>query len=187
MPSPSKLLVGFVLVLLGGFVVVAGCLILGGSMFLGLFQVREGPGGPPAGTVEGRSEGEDRPGPVERRPGGEGRPEPAAGPVNPNVRFGMPAPAARDVGSREAYPLARDQYVLSYNAKTLNPNWVSWRLVKADIGNVPRQPFEPDPDLPRPSPTSPVPTTQAAASTAVTNARPVTARPRRRTAKPSST
>jgi endonuclease G len=98
--------------------------------------------------VEGRSQGEDRPGPVERRRGAEERPEPAAGPVNPNVRFGMPAPAAHEPGSREAYLLARDQYVLSYNAKTLNPNWVSWRLVKANIGNVPRQPFEPDPDLP---------------------------------------
>jgi endonuclease G len=39
--------------------------------------------------------------------------------------------------------------VLSYNAETQTPNWVCWRLRAADIGDVPRQPFEPDPDLPR--------------------------------------
>jgi endonuclease G len=134
MPSPSKLLVGFLIVLLGGFVILAGCLLLGGSLFLGMFQVREGPGEPPGGPVAGR-------------PDGEAQPEPS-GPANVNVRFGMPAPAAPDAGRREAYLLARPQYVLSYNAKTCNPNWVSWRLVKADIGDAPREPFEPDPDLP---------------------------------------
>jgi endonuclease G len=61
----------------------------------------------------------------------------------------MPAPARPDPESREAYLLDRPQYVLSYNAETLNPNWVCWRLRASDIGNVPRQPFEPDPDLPR--------------------------------------
>jgi endonuclease G len=149
MPSPSKLLLGLVLALFGGFVVLAGCLLLGGSLFLGLFQPSQGPGEPQTRPVERRSEDQDQTEPAGRRRGAEDRPEPVAGPVNPNVRFGMPAPAAHDPGSREAYLLDRPQYVLSYNAKTLIPNWVSWRLLKSDIGNVPRQPFEPDPDLPQ--------------------------------------
>jgi endonuclease G, mitochondrial len=40
--------------------------------------------------------------------------EPSA---NPNVRFGMPADAKADRGSRETYLIERPQYVLSYNAK----------------------------------------------------------------------
>jgi endonuclease G len=67
--------------------------------------------------------------------------------TNPNVRFGMPGPASKE--QREAYLIARPQYVLSYNAKTRTPNWVCWRLMKSDIGRVPRAPFTPDPDLPR--------------------------------------
>jgi endonuclease G len=69
--------------------------------------------------------------------------------ANPNVRFGMPAPAKADAASREAYLIERPQYVLSYNAQTRTPNWVSWRLRAEDIGNAQRGPFEPDPLLPR--------------------------------------
>jgi endonuclease G len=60
----------------------------------------------------------------------------------------MPAPATTDPESREAFLIVRPQYVLSYNAKTRTPNWVSWRLRKEDIGQAPRLPFEPDPALP---------------------------------------
>jgi endonuclease G len=68
---------------------------------------------------------------------------------NPNIRFGMPAPAAADADkSREAFLIARPQYVLSYNAKTRTPNWVSWRLREADIGPIARASFVPDPALP---------------------------------------
>jgi endonuclease G len=79
----------------------------------------------------------------------------AASPVlaqepNPNLRFGMPAPAKADPeASREAFLIARPQYVLSYNAKTRTPNWVCWRLRKEDIGTAARSAFEPDPGLPR--------------------------------------
>jgi endonuclease G len=68
---------------------------------------------------------------------------------NPNIRFGMPAPAKADPKSREAYLIERPQYVLSYNARTLTPNWVAWRLRKEDIGQAARAPFQPDPGLPR--------------------------------------
>jgi endonuclease G, mitochondrial len=68
---------------------------------------------------------------------------------NPNICFGLPAPAKADSEtSREAFLIARPQYVLSYNAKTRTPNWVAWRLREADIGNTPRSAFEPDPALP---------------------------------------
>jgi endonuclease G len=70
-------------------------------------------------------------------------------PGNPNIRFGMPAPAAAERDSRDAYLLDRPQYVLSYNAEKRTANWVCWRLRKEDIGNVARGSFEPDPDLPK--------------------------------------
>src|SRR5262245_55265752 len=58
--------------------------------------------------------------------------EPGANPaVNPNVRFGLPAPAKASPESREAYLIERPQYVLSYNAKTRTPNWVSWVSVRS--------------------------------------------------------
>src|SRR5262245_31013219 len=69
--------------------------------------------------------------------------------ANPNFRFGMPAEAKADKDSREAYLIDRPQYVLSYNAKTRTPNWVSWRLRKEDIGNAARGAFQPDPLLPK--------------------------------------
>ena len=47
--------------------------------------------------------------------------------ANPNIRFGMPAPANAE--NREAFLISRPQYTLSYNAKTRTPNWVSWRRV----------------------------------------------------------
>jgi endonuclease G len=68
---------------------------------------------------------------------------------NPNVRFGMPAPAKADPGDREAYLVERPQYTLSYNAKFRRPNWVSWRLSRQDLGHAQRGAFEPDPLLPR--------------------------------------
>jgi hypothetical protein len=68
----------------------------------------------------------------------------AAGEPNPNIRFGLPALAKADPEtSREAFLIARPQFVLSYNAKTRTPNWISWRLLELDIGSAPRFAFEP--------------------------------------------
>jgi endonuclease G len=69
--------------------------------------------------------------------------------ANRNVRFGMPAPASTDPKNREAYLIERPQYVLSYNAKKLTPNWACWQLRKEDIGSAARGPFVPDPLLPK--------------------------------------
>jgi endonuclease G len=66
-----------------------------------------------------------------------------------NTRFGMPSDAKVDPAQREDYLIRRPQYTLSYNATTRTPNWVSWQLVKDDIGHAERGPFSPDPLLPR--------------------------------------
>jgi endonuclease G len=68
---------------------------------------------------------------------------------SPNVRFGMPSAAKADAKQREDYLIERPQYSLSYNGVTRRPNWVCWRLRKADIGKAERGPFEPDPMLPK--------------------------------------
>jgi endonuclease G len=62
--------------------------------------------------------------------------------------YGLPSPAKADSAHRDDYLVARPQYVLSYNAKTRTPNWVSWSLRKDDIGKAKRGAFEPDPRLP---------------------------------------
>src|SRR5262249_43043635 len=72
----------------------------------------------------------------------------AAQEANRNVRFGLPAPANADPESKEAYLIERPQYVLSFNAKKLTPNWVCWQLRKEDIGSEARGPFGPDHKLP---------------------------------------
>ena len=75
--------------------------------------------------------------------------EPIRQEINRNILFGMPSPAKADPEQREDYRIARPQYVLSYNAKTKTPNWVSWCLRMQDIGKAERGPFEPDPLLPK--------------------------------------
>ena len=48
----------------------------------------------------------------------------AAQEANRNVPFGLPGPARPEPSSREAFLIARPQYVLSYNAEKRIPNWV---------------------------------------------------------------
>jgi DNA/RNA endonuclease G (NUC1) len=100
------------------------------------------------GRLSGQDSAPDSGKAPDARTGAQGRP---AGPEgNRNIRFGWPAPAGKDPEKdREAFLIERDQYVLSYNAKTRTPNWVSWELKKEDIGNAKRVPFEPDPALPK--------------------------------------
>ncbi|MCS6867069.1 MAG: DNA/RNA non-specific endonuclease [Gemmataceae bacterium] len=76
-------------------------------------------------------------------------PSPADHLANRNIRYGMPGPAQADPASREAFLIAREQYVLSYNDTKKIPNWVSWHLTQSDIGKTDREPgFLPDPALP---------------------------------------
>jgi endonuclease G len=100
----------------------------------------------------GRLPGQDTPSDTGKAPdasvGEKGQPAGLEG--NRNVRFGLPGPAGKDPEKdREAFLIERPQYVLSYNARTRTPNWVSWELKKGDIGNARRAAFGPDPALPK--------------------------------------
>ncbi len=111
----------------------------------------------------------------------------AAQEPNRNAPFGLPGPAKPEPSSREAFLIARPQYVLSYNAEKRVPNWVAWELKAGDIGSAARAPFEPDP------PTCPAAwrrsragSTRTGDLTGDTSARPRTAPAARRTSGPPS-
>jgi endonuclease G, mitochondrial len=67
----------------------------------------------------------------------------------PHLKFGNPSRAREDTAARDNYLIARKFFALSYNSDRGAPNWVSWRLVKADLGDAKRVPFFPDQALPR--------------------------------------
>lgn len=70
-------------------------------------------------------------------------------PVSPNAALGDPSNATADASNKDNYLLVKPQYVLSYNNERGGPNWVSWRLVASDIGDVERQNnFHPEAALP---------------------------------------
>jgi endonuclease G len=54
---------------------------------------------------------------------------------SPHVTLGVPV----DSDSSDDYWIDDRYFVLSYNSKREVPNWVSWRLVVADLGTAPRQ------------------------------------------------
>lgn len=85
-----------------------------------------------------------------RRTGGEApsRPGAARTAADEQMLLGNPDGATDDPGNRDHYLLRRPQYALSYNDSWRFPNWVAWRLSAADIGEVERGDFRPDPDLP---------------------------------------
>jgi endonuclease G len=68
--------------------------------------------------------------------------------ANLNIALGNPSGATDDLGNADNYLIARDQYVLSYNRDGGIPNWVSWHLSAADMGDVDRSEFQPDTSLP---------------------------------------
>jgi endonuclease G len=78
--------------------------------------------------------------------GGAAPSSPATG--NVNLALGNPSGATPDLANADNYLLAREQYVLSYNRMGGIPNWVSWHLRLADLGEVERSEFQPDPALP---------------------------------------
>lgn len=63
--------------------------------------------------------------------------------------FGNPTDATNDVSNNTNYLMTKKQYTLSYNTKTLCPNWVAWHLDTGDFGDADRSnDFRPDEDLP---------------------------------------
>jgi endonuclease G len=65
-----------------------------------------------------------------------------------NFALGNPSEATSDPANPNNYLIVRDQYVLSYNRDARIPNWVSWHLSPADMGDVDRSEFQPDTTLP---------------------------------------
>ncbi len=69
--------------------------------------------------------------------------------AEPNLPVEQPAALA----TRPEQILHRDHYTVSYNAETMQPNWVAWRLTKAHTyGNSPRpqNAFREDEEVPQP-------------------------------------
>lgn len=65
--------------------------------------------------------------------------------TSPHLALGLPV----DADPSDDAILNRGEYVISYNDKLHDPNWVAWRLTKNDLGAVDRtNDFRPDNDLP---------------------------------------
>src|SRR5213080_4784380 len=75
---------------------------------------------------------------------------PAAGAEEyPHLKMGNPSKAREDARDKDNYLMAKKYFALSYNNDKGTPNWVSWRVVKEDLGDARRVPFYPDETLPR--------------------------------------
>ena len=68
----------------------------------------------------------------------------------PHLRWGNPSDASSNMGNPQNYLMQKKYYALSYNDAKGTPNWVSWRLVKEDIGGASREGlmFQADDELP---------------------------------------
>jgi endonuclease G len=66
---------------------------------------------------------------------GDGSAPPSGVAGSPHVTLGIPV----DSDPSDDYWIDERYYVTSYNSKKEVPNWASWRLVAADLGNAPRQ------------------------------------------------
>jgi endonuclease G len=75
-------------------------------------------------------------------------PKKAVGPY-PHLLMGNPSKAEADSAKKDNYLHQKEFFALSYNNTNGTPNWVSWRLVKDDLGKAPRKlVFDTDKDLP---------------------------------------
>jgi len=54
---------------------------------------------------------------------------------NTPLFFGNPSDSLSELESAENYLLEKKQFVVSYNAATLCPNWVGWHLSVSDLGD----------------------------------------------------
>lgn len=69
-----------------------------------------------------------------------------------NLALGNPSHATSDAKENpDNFLMDKDLFALSYNSGTGTPNWVSWRLVKDDFGDIERKDaFHADDSLPPP-------------------------------------
>ena len=74
----------------------------------------------------------------------------AQDPNDANLALGNPSGATSDPANAGNYLLVHPEFTIGYNAPRGIPNWVSWHLDRADLGQSPRQNnFRPDAALPR--------------------------------------
>ena len=74
----------------------------------------------------------------------------AQDPNDANLALGNPSGATSDPANAGNYLLVHPEFTIGYSAPRGIPNWVSWHIDKADIGQSPRQNnFRPDAALPR--------------------------------------
>ena len=75
-------------------------------------------------------------------------PQPAVA-LSPDLMLGNPSDADTDPSHRRNYLMIKKFYALSYNDSKGTPNWVSWRVTSANLGDAPRKRiFDPDDTLP---------------------------------------
>jgi endonuclease G len=68
---------------------------------------------------------------------------------NSPLYFGNPTDSMPDSQMNANYLMVKPQYTLSYNTRTLCPNWAAWHLDKSNMGPADRcDDFRPDEDLP---------------------------------------
>jgi endonuclease G len=67
-----------------------------------------------------------------------------------NLLLGNPSGATTDPRNSDYYLMVKRHYAASYSNSRGTPNWVSWRVTRADLGDAPRKrQFDPDPLLPQ--------------------------------------
>ena len=68
---------------------------------------------------------------------------------NNPLYFGNPTDSMPDSQMNANYLMVKPQYTLSYNTRTLCPNWAAWHLDKSNMGTADRSDdFRPDEELP---------------------------------------
>jgi endonuclease G, mitochondrial len=94
---------------------------------------------------------------VSRPDGGGARPPTAPPPIQPTtpeqaarVYLALGNPSNANASDPNNYLLAGNYYVVSYSRDRAIPNWVAWRVTRADMGQVDREDtFRPDDRLPK--------------------------------------
>ena len=110
---------------------------------------RRPPGGPPRPRLppDPAARTRPRPPPTSRPRAATARPRPRR---YPHLLLGNPSEATEDPKEKDNFLVKKPYFALSYNSSKGTPNWVSWRVTKADLGEAPRKlQFDIDPDLPR--------------------------------------
>ena len=65
-----------------------------------------------------------------------------------HLRLGNPSRAREDASDRNNFLMRKKFFAVSYNESLGTPNWVSWHLTKAFLGEAPRLAFHSDHTLP---------------------------------------